>query len=879
MRQVWVRFYKSFNYDYDLKADRKSTTREWEMTEDGWRPFVGVPLESDITAVVGANESGKTHLLDAINIVLTGKGLVERDFCRYSTLFSVEKGKRRFPEVGATFALSDEDKVVLRELKVPLLGNGDLQVFRRRPDLIEVLSDDGAHFTLDEAQSAVLAARLPHAHKLDTQVDLPDAVSIAALAGQDALTASRAKRLELLRFLASIGTKEALSEKVGTLFSLMSMAEEVEQALDLAQEKRKQKLGRDLLLDIAKIDPESFRELQKAITEHREGLVNGLIQEMNKSIARHLNVSRWWSQDEDFQLRVSPREHELVFTIRDRTGTDYSFSERSRGLTYFLSYYVQLRSHLRPPNRPEVLLMDEPDAYLSALGQQDLLRVLEDHARPEDGSRADQVVYVTHSPFLINRNAGHRVRVLDKGIREQGTRLVKNITQTHYEPLRTSLGPSVAETAFIGGENLFVEGISDQVLLTAMNARLIRAGLPPSQRLDLNQVTIVPGGSNVAYMLYLARGRDPHKPACAVLLDSDSAGREAHRAIKRGGAKGRPTVPDELIVMLGDWASEAGVQHAPGVSVEEPEDLVPLKLAGIAARSYARAFLGHDEAEAAKLTDDAISAELTADKHSMWNAVETAFVTAFGTKPGKLGFAKELIAYLEEHEREEQQPDGVDTLVGNYTKLLDTLSRVLREARAREDDHQLQERVQRIIDDFVQAHPTAASRDGANMMLEQIDSATDSSAIGDAYSAGVIGLRRDHELTVNPLSPVDDFDEFIARLTALPRTAQMIGQGHSDAVQAAAAEAGLPVHGTPPPQQPGDEPQLKTTSGSGAENAIDAVVITPEEVTDDGDNPDTGHDASAAQPAPEAAAAASEPVAAPAQPEPALTPPPAGPQA
>src|SRR3546814_2221052 len=130
---------------------------------------------------------------------------------------------------------------------------------------------------------------------------------------------------------------------------------------------------------------------------------------MNNSIARHLNVSRWWSQDPEFQLRVSPREHELVFTILDRTGTDYSFTERSSGLRYFLSYYVQLLAHDRPASKPEVLLMDEPAAYLSASGQQDLLRVRGHHARPDHADSEDQVVDGTNSPFLIHRQYGHPV--------------------------------------------------------------------------------------------------------------------------------------------------------------------------------------------------------------------------------------------------------------------------------------------------------------------------------------------------------------------------------------------------------------------------------------------------------------------------------------
>ncbi|MCB8045073.1 hypothetical protein JM654_15720 [Microbacterium oxydans] len=169
---------------------------------------------------------------------------------------------------------------------------------------------------------------------------------------------SRKERSRLLKIISAFTTASEVAAQAASLVS--GVSEDPEAAA--------RQLGVDLLVRVARIEGVELRRAAKAIAEEREGLVNGLIQEMNNSIARHLNVSRWWTQDPEFQLRVSPREHELVFTIRDRTGTDYSFTERSRGLRYFLSYYVQLLAHDRPTGIPEVLLMDEPDAYLSAFG-------------------------------------------------------------------------------------------------------------------------------------------------------------------------------------------------------------------------------------------------------------------------------------------------------------------------------------------------------------------------------------------------------------------------------------------------------------------------------------------------------------------------------
>lgn len=773
VQQAWIRFYKSFNFDYELKATPKAKAAPWQEIDGVWMPHVRIPIEPDITAVVGANESGKTHLLDAIRIALTGTGLLQRDFCRSSTLFSVEQGSRRFPEVGLTLVLDAAEQGVIEEHNIPRLKNGDLLMLRPAPNVMAVVDGNDERVFLTEEQASLLQENLPHPYELNTEVALPDSVSIAQLSNSGGGQRGRKERSTLLGMFSSITTVEEITNSAPSVLALVNSNEPD----DSPNKQKEQQLGAELLMKIARIEESSFRELQNAIAEEREGLVNGLIQEMNNSIARHLNVSRWWSQDPEFQLRVSPREHELVFTIRDRTGTDYSFTERSRGLRYFLSYYVQLLAHDRPNSKPEILLMDEPDAYLSASGQQDLLKVLEHHARPDDGDREDQVVYVTHSPFLINRNAGHRVRVVDKGTRDEGTRHVKDATRNHYEPLRTSLGAFVAETAFIGGDNLFVEGIADQVLLAGMNMRLLRAGTAPSQCLDLNQVTIVPGGSNIPYMLYLARGRDQVKPACVVLVDGDSAGETARNQIRKGGAHGRPTVSADLVVQVSEWSATASLDVTEGVVVREPEDLVPVAVAVAAARRYARFFLGLDETAAKQLDERDITSRLNEADGNMWDALDQAFVARFGTMISKAGFAKELLAHLSDSEGDASRPTGVPALDRNFGLLLEHLADKLSVARARESDNRRDQRLDRIIETFIADYPTGCTRDRALTTLKRLDAAADDTTAGDVFRAETSRMRREYKLTNEPLRNVDDYPSFLQRLGSLRHLERLGNQG------------------------------------------------------------------------------------------------------
>ncbi|MFN6033373.1 MAG: hypothetical protein ACK48B_04845, partial [Dolichospermum sp.] len=93
------------------KAKKEIQKEPWEIikTDEGdlWFPFIKVPIEPQITAVVGANESGKSHLLTAIENAISGKytgpdykerTLSSRDFCRYSDRFLITADKSRIPD-------------------------------------------------------------------------------------------------------------------------------------------------------------------------------------------------------------------------------------------------------------------------------------------------------------------------------------------------------------------------------------------------------------------------------------------------------------------------------------------------------------------------------------------------------------------------------------------------------------------------------------------------------------------------------------------------------------------------------------------------------------------------------------------------------------
>jgi hypothetical protein len=182
LERIDVRFFRSFNFDFEMKARPEKTPEDWEDTEEGWFPFVRIALDESITAVVGANESGKSQLLTAIEAALTGRPIQRADFCRYSELYSVQAGKYRFPEFGAILRLKNAEDVSALPARFNVGIGEKFALYRTSPTEAYVVTGGTSHH-LDPAELAQLQARLPNVFKLETAVALPDSVSIRELAG------------------------------------------------------------------------------------------------------------------------------------------------------------------------------------------------------------------------------------------------------------------------------------------------------------------------------------------------------------------------------------------------------------------------------------------------------------------------------------------------------------------------------------------------------------------------------------------------------------------------------------------------------------------------------------------------------------------------
>lgn len=200
-----------------------------------------------------------------------------------------------------------------------------------------------------------------------------------------------------------------------------------------------------------------------------------------------IEVLQYWSQNANLRLKIDIDKEtvnqstgqtavasKLKLRVEDtRHFFTNSLDDRSMGFRWFVSFLAAFSAYTDQP-QPVIILLDEPGLSLHGRAQADLLKFIN-----EQLAGKHQVIYSTHSPFMVAPGKLERVRIVEDHGPEVGAGVTSEVTTTDADtlfPLQGALGYDLVQNLFISEHNLVVEGISDFTYLTVFSEHLKSLG-------------------------------------------------------------------------------------------------------------------------------------------------------------------------------------------------------------------------------------------------------------------------------------------------------------------------------------------------------------------------------------------------------------------
>lgn len=519
-----------------------------------------VVVEGDVTTLVGMNESGKSTMLDALYRLnpVYGDRFVELDhYPRWRRSRDSRSGDlQEITPIEATFKLDDEDlsalagkvgesvvrvdtvkvgrrydgetwvKVAIDEqrfLRDVLEGHRDAEELLGSHDTVAALKGALEATVKDEAAAAAAAAAATD--DPDGSGDEPVAAADEAVSTTTADVLSRiTSRLGTASDPAAVAEATVLARM--PKFFLFSDYQRLDGRVDVAELKTQAdeepgaspKQTARALLKLAKTDVNAMTDSNfEASTAELESVSNDLSREMKE----------YWSTNPELRIKIVTEPETisdargqysvvrfLNFRVEDRKHEfTNNFSRRSSGYRWFFSFLAAF-SEFESRGGDVVILLDEPGLTLHAKAQRDFLRFINERLAP-----AGQVIYTTHSPFMVDQI--ERVRVVEDRGDDIGSVTSSDALEVGEDsafPLQAALGYDLTQNLFIGERNLLVEGPSDLVYLDLVSRRLRELG---REGVDERWRILPAGGSSNVPAFVSLLGR---KVSVTVLLDSGTEG-------------------------------------------------------------------------------------------------------------------------------------------------------------------------------------------------------------------------------------------------------------------------------------------------------------------------------------------------------------------
>lgn len=286
-------------------------------------------------------------------------------------------------------------------------------------------------------------------------------------------------------------------------------------------------------LDIAGIKKE---EIINAVNSDDRQQIRTIENKTVSVVTQHFKKIFSQVKDDEYfkiSMTIDNKNRSLDFWIQNKiTGEAVlPFSAESEGMQWYLSMYLRLYEYFNniEENTKYILLLDEPNIYLHAEAQYDLLNNVF-----KQKLRDVQIIYSTHSPYMIDAEDLYSLRIVDK---DDETKIF-NMTIDYLKFKRKNekigdvdvLSPALIATGINISNQLtispsdkiiVVEGPHDYYMLSAMKEIL---------KIDNNDIKIIPchGATKVPFMCSYLYGLGYNIVA---LLDNDTDGRKAMKEL------------------------------------------------------------------------------------------------------------------------------------------------------------------------------------------------------------------------------------------------------------------------------------------------------------------------------------------------------------
>ncbi|MFA5773152.1 MAG: AAA family ATPase [Candidatus Paceibacterota bacterium] len=552
-------------------------------------------VDEKITVLVGANESGKTNLLEAIEFLDADKELTESD----TKINSEYSRKNYLPNVIYEFELSEELLDKLKRYARFFEKHNRITITREGNDEDETYLDtpNGQGFQYVEIYKNISEVEQKLQTKNGNTISLaPNNWTSSPITYHKNTKLFRDKKLQKVEKkerddLLYKKISEIIFDALPSVF-LWKYSDEYYIPKDVPISFHVIKEQYSSVVNLFRLGGIEEDKIASHFTNRDSVYIHNFLTDISRKVTKVINNT--WKQRKNIKLTMHYKEAFIEILVEEK-GYQIDPKKRSEGLQWYLTFLINFRSKLQTLKN-NIILFDQPGDKLHPGGQKDLLE------RLEELSEHNQIVYSTHTPFMISKEYPERVRLIRRP--DDDTDIVNRLSKKDIfqdELLRNSLGFALSDVAPIAEKNILVEGLLDKMVLLEFINKLKSFKFS----INLNSSVFIPahGASKILYYANMLKNNGLDVIA---LFDNDTEGKNAIVANK----KKKVLVNKEILSV----AVKSGA--------ETMEDLLPLKLVEDAAneigRQYKSSFskilslktpvmqqvVKHYEAEGISFTDD-----------------------------------------------------------------------------------------------------------------------------------------------------------------------------------------------------------------------------------------------------------------------------------